>query len=130
MSYDSCKLSRRPDWLFRQCSYEIAGAVAGILNKSFSAGQVPDSWLCAMVTPVPKVPQPQKLADFRPISETPIVSQIAEKIVVSRYLRPAIPRENLHDQFAFKPTGSTTSCLLYTSPSPRDRQKSRMPSSA
>ena len=25
---------------------------------------------------------------------------------------------------------STTACLLYTSPSPRDRQKSRMPSSA
>ena len=27
-------------------------------------------------------------------------------------------------------TGVTTTCLLYTSPSPRDRQKSRMPSSA
>eukprot|EP00828_Plagiopyla_frontata_P026976 TRINITY_DN35140_c0_g1_i1.p4 TRINITY_DN35140_c0_g1~~TRINITY_DN35140_c0_g1_i1.p4 ORF type:complete len:111 (+),score=6.49 TRINITY_DN35140_c0_g1_i1:625-957(+) len=27
-------------------------------------------------------------------------------------------------------TGSGTFCLLYTSPSPRDRQKSRMPSSA
>ena len=27
-------------------------------------------------------------------------------------------------------TGSNYSCLLYTSPSPRDRQKSRMPSSA
>ena len=27
-------------------------------------------------------------------------------------------------------SGSSTSCLLYTSPSPRDRQKSRMPSSA
>ena len=26
--------------------------------------------------------------------------------------------------------GGLTSCLLYTSPSPRDRQKSRMPSSA
>ena len=26
--------------------------------------------------------------------------------------------------------GQLTSCLLYTSPSPRDRQKSRMPSSA
>ena len=26
--------------------------------------------------------------------------------------------------------GNTSSCLLYTSPSPRDRQKSRMPSSA
>ena len=27
-------------------------------------------------------------------------------------------------------TAATTACLLYTSPSPRDRQKSRMPSSA
>ena len=29
-----------------------------------------------------------------------------------------------------KPTVGGHSCLLYTSPSPRDRQKSRMPSSA
>ena len=28
------------------------------------------------------------------------------------------------------PNSNTKSCLLYTSPSPRDRQKSRMPSSA
>ena len=27
-------------------------------------------------------------------------------------------------------SGKTVTCLLYTSPSPRDRQKSRMPSSA
>ena len=31
--------------------------------------------------------------------------------------------------FVYTSTGSGT-CLLYTSPSPRDRQKSRMPSSA
>ena len=30
----------------------------------------------------------------------------------------------------FGPITSNQSCLLYTSPSPRDRQKSRMPSSA
>ena len=30
----------------------------------------------------------------------------------------------------FVRTGPTSNCLLYTSPSPRDRQKSRMPSSA
>ena len=29
-----------------------------------------------------------------------------------------------------KQTGVITSCLLYTSPSPRDRTRSRMPSSA
>ena len=29
-----------------------------------------------------------------------------------------------------KPLAKSLACLLYTSPSPRDRQKSRMPSSA
>ena len=32
--------------------------------------------------------------------------------------------------FPWEPEERTQSCLLYTSPSPRDRQKSRMPSSA
>ena len=31
---------------------------------------------------------------------------------------------------SFSGSGSNLTCLLYTSPSPRDRQKSRMPSSA
>ena len=34
------------------------------------------------------------------------------------------------DKPAFSNLGKTITCLLYTSPSPRDRQKSRMPSSA
>ena len=33
-------------------------------------------------------------------------------------------------QFSWRRHGISSSCLLYTSPSPRDRQKSRMPSSA
>ena len=32
--------------------------------------------------------------------------------------------------WAYKTHGTAITCLLYTSPSPRDRQKSRMPSSA
>ena len=36
----------------------------------------------------------------------------------------------LFGEASFKNAGSFTICLLYTSPSPRDRQKSRMPSSA
>ena len=39
-------------------------------------------------------------------------------------LRPALVFDALIDASTLKP------CLLYTSPSPRDRQKSRMPSSA
>ena len=37
---------------------------------------------------------------------------------------------NEHKTIEFRYLGSDMACLLYTSPSPRDRQKSRMPSSA
>ena len=37
-------------------------------------------------------------------------------------------RKNIYDLLNYIPEGII--CLLYTSPSPRDRQKSRMPSSA
>ena len=43
------------------------------------------------------------------------------------------PEEDTQIETAVKLTGLTKQdyiCLLYTSPSPRDRQKSRMPSSA
>ena len=43
----------------------------------------------------------------------------------------AIELANKYFQMAFFiATPAMTTCLLYTSPSPRDRQKSRMPSSA
>ena len=38
--------------------------------------------------------------------------------------------ELVHEMEAEEKAGKPQSCLLYTSPSPRDRQKSRMPSSA
>ena len=42
------------------------------------------------------------------------------------YIRCKTGRENR----PYERTGEISACLLYTSPSPRDRQKSRMPSSA
>jgi len=89
-------LDNLPSWLFRACSYELAGVIADLLNLSFSSGRVPVSWLSAIVTPVPKVPQPQQLSDFRPISVTPIISRVAEKLIVTRWLCPAILGKILH----------------------------------
>ena len=41
-----------------------------------------------------------------------------------------IKDEIVNDTKALNFTGRTNSCLLYTSPSPRDKRQSRMPSSA
>ena len=40
-------------------------------------------------------------------------SRLAEKIIVRRWLRPAISFEELKDQYAFKDTGSTTAALVH-----------------
>ena len=44
------------------------------------------------------------------------------------YISKSLPKSER--QIYLKDTENFNSCLLYTSPSPRDRQKSRMPSSA
>ena len=101
-----------PTWVFRSCSYELADLVANIFSCSFLTGDVPASWLTAVITPVPKISHPHCLSDFRPISVTPILSRIAEKIVVRKWLRPSIPSSAIADQYAFKPTGSTDAALV------------------
>ena len=44
---------------------------------------------------------------------TPHLSRIAEKVIVRRWLQPAIPVDNILDQFVFKSSGSTTAALVY-----------------
>jgi hypothetical protein len=102
-----------PAWVFRMCSYELAGVIAFIINYTFHSGNVPSNWLTAIVTPVPKVSIPQHISDFRPISVTPVLSRLAEKLLVRRWIRPALNDDDLLDQFAFKPTGSTNCALIY-----------------
>ena len=95
----------------RQCSYELAGIIAHIFNSSFCAGVVLEQWKIS--TPVAKVPKPSCLTHYRPISVTPILSRLAEKLVVRKWFFPAIDPAVISDQFAFKPTGSTTSALAF-----------------
>ena len=104
---------RIPSWFLRSCSFELADIVCVIFQRSFSTSVVPLSWRTAIVSPIPKTPNPANLSDYRPISVTPILSRIAEKMVVRRWLRPSMSQEMLLDQYAFKPTGSTTCALVH-----------------
>jgi hypothetical protein len=102
-----------PYWVFSKCSFELADIVAHIFNCSLSSGTLPNQWLSAVITPVPKITNPVSLSDFRPISVTPILSRIIEKFIVNHWLRPAINPPDIADQFGFRPTGSTTCALVY-----------------
>jgi len=100
-----------PAWVFRQCSYELAYPVMKLFNMSFAEGQVPTEWRSANVTPVPKVSKPSAITDFRPVSVTPLLSRLAERMIIKQYLEPAVGSEMLDDQYAFRPTGSTAAAL-------------------
>jgi hypothetical protein len=102
-----------PCWVLKQCSVELADPICKLLNLSLSTGKLPAQWLTSTVTPVPKVPQPKTINDFRPISVTPTICRLAKKLVVRRWLRPAIKTYDICDQFAFRPTGSTTTALAF-----------------
>ena len=67
-----------------------------------------------------------------------VLYDLSEKVLPSRFETAQQPEPNLI-QFCLRGINSQTwievswnsdSCLLYTSPSPRDRTRSRMPSSA
>jgi hypothetical protein len=106
-------LDNIPSWVFRKCSYELADVVAHIVKVSLSLGSVPDQWRVAVVTPIPKVPNAGDITFYRPISVTPILSRLVEKLIVAKFIRPLLPSTYISDQFAFRPTGSTTSALIF-----------------
>ena len=101
-----------PCWLLKSCSCELAGVVSHIVNRSLSTGTVPSNWRVAVDTPIAKKSKPLLLSDFRPISVTPILSRLTEKILVKTWIKPVISTITFIDQYGFKDTGSTTCALV------------------
>ena len=63
----------------------------------------------------------------KPVTELTLVERLEENAIETIYLNSDSIFSACN---AFAKLSSSLICLLYTSPSPRDRQKSRMPSSA
>ena len=105
-----------PQWFLRLAAPCIALPVSYLFNISITHSFIPSNWKTSIITPVPKVPTPSSCSDFRPISVTPILSRLLEKLIVRKYLYPVlsdpITSHKFDDQFAFRPTGSTTAALI------------------
>ena len=108
-------LDELPAWFLRLGAPVFYKPIARLFNLSLTTSTVPQQWKKACIRPIPKVSAPKQHADFRPISITPVLTRIMERIVVSRYLYPAFlsppPALSFSDQFAFRPTGSTTAAI-------------------
>ena len=104
-----------PTWYLRLAASCISLPIANLFNRSLHVPFIPDSWKISIIHPIPKVTPPTSCADFRPISITPILCRILEKLVVRSFIYPLFElpqcQEIFKDQFAFRPTGSTTAAL-------------------
>jgi len=98
--------------VIESCASQLAPVITHLFNLSLSQSSVPSTWKHSTVVPVPKISHPKKESDFRPISVTPLLSRVFEKLFVRDYFFPSLPNEILANQFAFRPTGSTTVALI------------------
>jgi len=75
---------------FRRLSARVfCQPLTHLFNLSLSFAFIPPHWKRAWISPVPKITNPKVHADFRPISITPILGRIMERLVVRSYLYPA-----------------------------------------
>ena len=109
-------LDELPFWFLQLSAPLLAKPLALLYNLSLLSSEIPKQWKVSCITPVPKITHPVACSDYSPISVTPILSRILEKIVVRQFLYPVLydasSKRFFEDQYAFRPTGSTTSALI------------------
>ena len=80
-----------------------------LINLSIRSSCFPDEWKMGTVIPLPKVNNPTKVGDLRPITLLPILSKIIEKIVYAQLMKYLEDNKYLSDnQFGFRKHKSTS----------------------
>jgi len=84
-----------------------------IYNYIFACSEYPQQWKTAIVLPIPKVPSPTSLKDFRPISLLNCLSKIFE-VLMAKQINAHIRENNLLNEFqsGFRKSHSTTTAIL------------------
>lgn len=84
-----------------------------IFNFSLQQGIFPKDFKISGIVPVPKVPNPKKPADYRPISLLSTVSKVFEAIMQKRMVN-FLQKQNFfsNNQFGFLPRKSTSNALV------------------
>ena len=101
-----------PYWVYRYCSKELTVAVCHIVNMSVGLSMIPSAWRTAIITLVPKCTPVNSERDLWPISVTPILSRMVERLIVKNHIFPSILHAEMFDQFRFKKTGSTMAAIV------------------
>jgi len=117
LSATATGLDQLPAWFLRTGAPAFYKPITRLFNIPIESSIIPHQWKHAVICPVLKIASPHEESDYRPISITPVLSRLPERIIVVRqFIYPAIitPPTPLSftDQYAFRPTGSTAAALI------------------
>ena len=111
-----CGPSNIPIWAIKDGIDELKVHLTYIMNLIILNSSFPDSLKLANVTPVYKKGDKSDPTNYRPISVTPVLSKIFEKILVNQISKFLIDNEILNPtQFGFQVRKSAQDALLYLS---------------
>ena len=107
-------LDKIPAKLIRKCPDLIANSLCTTFNRSITCGIFPDEWKCSKVIPIFKQGERFDLNNYRPISVTPIIAKVLERIVYNQ-LYGYLTMNNLisSQQSGFRSLHSTVTALLH-----------------
>lgn len=98
--------------MIKYCAPFINKYITHLINCCIEKGYFPTNWKCALITPMPKVSNPQLLSDLRPISILPALSKILEKIIYAQIYNYTNENHILNKyQSGFRAGHSTASAL-------------------
>ena len=81
-------LDNIPSWFLKSLSPFLAEPLSKLYSASLETGIVPTQWKTANIMPIAKITQPTSPSDFRPISLTPILSRLMEKMLIRYFFYP------------------------------------------
>ena len=97
---------------------EIITSLTAICNKIWQTGEWPTLWAQSLVITLPQKSSLQQCQNYRTISFISHPSKVMLKVILNR-LKPQAEKIIAEEHAGFR-AGRSTTCLLYTSPSPRD----------
>ena len=94
----------------------IGGVILHTINTCLIQSDIPDSWKHSIVHPLFKTGKPSDPANFRPISQVPVIMKVVEHTVHHK-LYIYLPHNHLlaPSQHGFRPRHSTETALLFDS---------------
>jgi len=69
--------------VLKELAEELAKPLSIIYQQSWLAGEVPDDWRIASVTPIYKKGQKEHPGNYRPVSLTSVLGKIMEQFILS-----------------------------------------------